>query len=66
MKKILLTAALALACAGASAQNQLHLSTFNGTNLAPYANKTLNVKVARYLFHAGTLFHCPSMCLQLR
>ena len=59
MKKILLTAALALACAGASAQNQLNLSTFNGTNLAPYANKTLNAKVARYLFHGWNTISLP-------
>lgn len=59
MKKIILSAAVALACCSALAQEQVNLSTYNGTNLAPYANKTCNVKVNRYIFHGWNTISLP-------
>lgn len=59
MKKFIFSAALVLACCGASAQEQITLSTYNGTNLAPYANKTYNVKVTRYIFNGWNTISFP-------
>lgn len=59
MKKFLLSAAVALACCSAVAQEQVNLSTYNGTNLAPYANKTCNVKVNRFIYHGWNTISLP-------
>ncbi len=60
MKKLLLTAAITLACANASAQQaQISLSTYNGTNLTQYAGKSYNVKVTRYIFNGWNTISLP-------
>ena len=59
MKKLLLLAAVAMGCIGMNAQEKLTLSTYKGTDLAKYANKTLTVTVSRYLFNGWNTISLP-------
>lgn len=59
MKKLLLMVALALGSMSASAQQTLTLSTYNGTDLAKYDGKTMNVSVSRYLFKGWNTLSLP-------
>ena len=59
MKKLLLMAALALSCIGASAQQKLTLSTYAGTDLAKYDGQTLDVTINRYLFNGWNTLSLP-------
>lgn len=59
MKKLLLTAAIALGCLNANAQGTLNLSTYQGTDLTKYAGKTMNVSVSRYLFKGWNTIALP-------
>lgn len=59
MKKLLLAAACALGCISMSAQQNLTLSTYQGTDLAKYDGQTMNVTVNRYLFTGWNTISLP-------
>jgi len=59
MKKIFFIAALALGCMTANAQKTLSLSTYNGTDLERYDNKTMNVYVSRHIFNGWNTISLP-------
>jgi len=59
MKKLFFIAALALGCVTASAQKTLSLSTYSGTDLTKYDNKTMNVYVSRYIFKGWNTISLP-------
>lgn len=59
MKKLLLMAAFALGCIGASAQQTLTLSTYQGSDLSQYAGKRMNVAVSRYLYKGWNTISLP-------
>lgn len=59
MKKLLLTAAFALACIGINAQGNITLSTYKGTDISKYSGKTLNVTVNRYVFNGWNTISLP-------
>lgn len=59
MKKLFFIAALALGCVTASAQKTLSLSTYSGTDLQKYDNKTMNVYVSRYVFKGWNTISLP-------
>ena len=59
MKKVLLMAAFALGCISASAQQNLTLSTYKGTDLSKYAGKRMNVTVNRYIFKGWNTISLP-------
>lgn len=59
MKKLLLMAAFALSCIGASAQQTLTLSTYKGTDIKKYAGKKMNVTLNRYIFKGWNTISLP-------
>ena len=59
MKKLLLMAAFALSCIGASAQQTLTLSTYKGTDIKKYAGKKMNVTLNRYVFKGWNTISLP-------
>ena len=58
MKKVLLTAALAVATMAASAQT-LYLSTYNGTNIAKFDGLTKDISMTRAVFHGWNTISLP-------
>lgn len=58
MKKILLSAALAIASLAASAQD-LHISSLNGTDVSKYDGRTMNVKSTRNIFNGWNTIALP-------
>lgn len=58
MKKILLTAALAVATLAASAQS-LYISTYAGSNLAKYDGQTRNITMSRSIFKGWNTISLP-------
>lgn len=59
MKKLLLMGAFALGCISASAQQNLTLSTYKGTDISKYAGKRMNVTVNRYIFKGWNTISLP-------
>ncbi|MCR5312365.1 MAG: hypothetical protein K6E54_01715 [Bacteroidaceae bacterium] len=59
MKKFYIMAAFALSCLAGNAQEKLTLSTYNGTNITKYANKTMDVTVYRYFFNGWNTISLP-------
>lgn len=57
--RTLAVAAVALCTAGTVNAQTLYLSTYAGTDLARYDNKTINVKVNRYVFNGWNTISLP-------
>lgn len=59
MKRFYFIAAFVISAFTANAQQTLNLSTYSGTNLEKYDNKTLNVSINRYVFNGWNTISLP-------